>query len=400
VLLGLAGLTGVVVLAVAWSRLGGQEPFLYRGGFAVCGLAAIAVIATVAHPEAGLISRALSFRPLCMLGWISYGVYLWHWPVYVVLDPVRTGIDAWPLLVLRIAVTLVIAIASYVFLEQPIRHGAGTSTLWRVLTPAAAVVLVAVVVGTTTGATEPRIEAVGSRVSTQRAANEAARTPGAQRIMVVGNSVGYFLGRALAQIPSPAPKVVLDGALPACVFPSSAESMRYGDSVTHRDVRDCDTRWTGQLRTFRPDTVLFVYGEPGQADYRYGGRWLTPCSHGYDSLFRRSLESMIRRFQRTGAHVVVSTVAYASIAAAIPKVAASWLRATDCSNRVRREAARATGAQIVDLFRYTCPHGTCRNTVDGAVLRTDGIHYRDEGARIVARWILRQLPHRASAGSS
>ena len=42
-------------------------------------------------PKPALISRVLSFRPLCPLGLISYGVYLWHWPIDIVLDPIRTG---------------------------------------------------------------------------------------------------------------------------------------------------------------------------------------------------------------------------------------------------------------------------------------------------------------------
>jgi hypothetical protein len=193
--------------------------------------------------------------------------------------------------------------------------------------------------------------------------------------------------------------VVLNAALLACVFPSGAQAMRYGDQIGQQVVRDCDPRWTDDLKRFRPDTVLFVYGEPGEADYLYGDRWLTPCSSAYEHFLRRKLDATIERFQRTGAHVVVTTAAYASIAAAYPRIAKSWLRNTDCSNRVRRQAARATGAQLVDLMRYTCPDGKCRVRDHGVLLRTDGIHYRDEGARIVGRWILRQLPSAATTGS-
>ncbi len=55
----------------------------------------------------------------------SYGIYLWHWPIYMVTRPHAdvplTGI---PLLVLRLALTLVAAALSYRFVEEPIRHGA------------------------------------------------------------------------------------------------------------------------------------------------------------------------------------------------------------------------------------------------------------------------------------
>jgi len=121
------GLLGVVVLAVAWTRLDGQSSTLYQGGFLLCGLAATAVIAAAVHPEPGPIARVLSFRPLCALGLISYGVYLYHWPIDVVLNEERAGIRGWPLFSLQTAVTLAVAIASYRIVEQPIRRGALSS---------------------------------------------------------------------------------------------------------------------------------------------------------------------------------------------------------------------------------------------------------------------------------
>ncbi|MGZ8763688.1 MAG: acyltransferase family protein, partial [Acidimicrobiia bacterium] len=74
VLLGISGVAGVAVLALAWITLDGQDPALYRGGFTLCAAAAVAVIATVTHPQAGFLSRVLAWRPLCVLGLISYGV--------------------------------------------------------------------------------------------------------------------------------------------------------------------------------------------------------------------------------------------------------------------------------------------------------------------------------------
>src|SRR5207244_938157 len=63
--------------------------------------------------------------PLCALGLISYGVYLWHWPIYIVLDRSRVHLGGWPLLAVQIAVTLVVALASFRFVERPIRRGTG-----------------------------------------------------------------------------------------------------------------------------------------------------------------------------------------------------------------------------------------------------------------------------------
>ena len=59
-----------------------------------------------------------------------------------------------------------------------------------------------------------------------------------------------------------------------------------------------------------------------------------------------------------------------------------------CENPLRHEVAAATGTQLIDLFEYICPHGQCRYKQDGVLLRADGLHYRDAGGRIVARWLI------------
>jgi hypothetical protein len=64
-------------------------------------------------------------QPLRWIGERSYGIYLWHWPIFMVLRP---GIDldavGWPVQVLRFVLTLAAAELSYRFVEMPIRRGA------------------------------------------------------------------------------------------------------------------------------------------------------------------------------------------------------------------------------------------------------------------------------------
>ena len=69
----------------------------------------------------GPLRTALSQRPLVGLGRISYGVYLFHWPVFVVLTEARTGLDGVGLVAARLATTLVISLVSYAAIERPVR---------------------------------------------------------------------------------------------------------------------------------------------------------------------------------------------------------------------------------------------------------------------------------------
>ena len=73
---------------------------------------------------AGPAARLLSVRPLRYVGTISYGAYLWYWPVALVMTPERTGLGEWALFGCRTAVTLGIAALSARLVEMPIRRGA------------------------------------------------------------------------------------------------------------------------------------------------------------------------------------------------------------------------------------------------------------------------------------
>ena len=64
---------------------------LYEGGFLVVGVATAVVITLIVRRPADPLSRALSWRPLRYAGRISYGLYLYHWPIFLMLDSSRTG---------------------------------------------------------------------------------------------------------------------------------------------------------------------------------------------------------------------------------------------------------------------------------------------------------------------
>jgi peptidoglycan/LPS O-acetylase OafA/YrhL len=117
-------LAGVGLLAfwvLAGTPAGLPTNFMFEGGFLVCALLAGLVVADARLIEAGVFGRGLAWRPLHFVGTISYGVYLWHWPVIVYLNGARTGLSQWPLDLLRVAVTLALSTASYYLIERPIR---------------------------------------------------------------------------------------------------------------------------------------------------------------------------------------------------------------------------------------------------------------------------------------
>jgi peptidoglycan/LPS O-acetylase OafA/YrhL len=385
VALEVAGIAGVVVLAVAWMSLSGQSATLYRGGFFVCGAAAVAVMAAAAHPEAGPVARVFSFRPLCLLGLISYGVYLWHWPIFVVLNESRTGYSGWTLFAMRVALTLAISVASFFVLERPIRHGAFNARALLVATPAVALVLVGMVL-VTTSTTEPTLTAASTRPDSAAAAvQESARTPGATRVMVVGNSVAYQLAIGMKKLKTSPPFVVFNDGVVACAFPWGVPRQA-ANAQQLPEFEHCDRNWTSAVRQFKPQVVLVIL-QCCSSTYRFGKTWLSPCDGAYEAIFRRDYEHAVRTLGSTGARVVLTTAPYTGEEELFRDARAGL----DCSNRLRTQLASRMGLQVVDLLRWTCPNGVpCRRQEGNVVLRPDHVHFTGQGGEIAGRWILEQ----------
>jgi peptidoglycan/LPS O-acetylase OafA/YrhL len=133
VLLDALGLAALGTLAFLCLRLGEFDPPLYRGGLAAVSLATAALIVALTHPRTRIGSALLGCRLLRWIGLRSYGIYLWHWPVFMVTRPgLDVPLDGWPLLALRLVVTVVLAELSYRYVETPVRHGA-IGHAWRSL---------------------------------------------------------------------------------------------------------------------------------------------------------------------------------------------------------------------------------------------------------------------------
>jgi peptidoglycan/LPS O-acetylase OafA/YrhL len=157
-----AGALALPLMAWCWWSLGQERPIIYEGGLLAYALLSGALVFSACVP--GLPRRLLSFEPLRLLGIISYGVYLVHWPIFLVLDGQRTGLDRLPLTILRIAVTLAVAIASYHLIERPIRHGWTLPRVPMLAVAGAGVVVVIALAGTVPASTpdgevDPQVQA-------------------------------------------------------------------------------------------------------------------------------------------------------------------------------------------------------------------------------------------------
>ncbi|HEY6474824.1 MAG TPA: acyltransferase family protein, partial [Acidimicrobiales bacterium] len=202
-----APLAGVALLAfwvlagyTSGSQAGEPTNLMFEGGFLVCAALAGLVVADARLLAPGRLGRGLAWRPLHFIGTISYGIYLWHWPVIVYINGARTGLSTWPLDVLRVVVTLALSTASYYLIERPIRLARlhGWVKYWGA--PLAGVATAALIVV----ATFPAVADPAAVASTTRLPASSGGTGAAALAGVPG--AGGFVGQApihLAVTPSP-----------------------------------------------------------------------------------------------------------------------------------------------------------------------------------------------------
>ena len=118
--LGVASLITVIGFLVF---VGEYTPWMYRGGFLVLAVIVALLITAASHPASPL-GRIMGTQPWRYLGQRSYGLYLWHWPIFMLTRPVLDiALDGFWLLVLRLSLTVGIAELSFRYLEMPIRRG-------------------------------------------------------------------------------------------------------------------------------------------------------------------------------------------------------------------------------------------------------------------------------------
>lgn len=126
-LLDLMAVFGFVVLGVMCWFVGfqpavGVDNILFRGGLFLTGLASLAIIAAVTHQNA-ITGKILSQPVLLWIGTRSYGLYLYHWPIYQIIRNIAANKLAFHEFVLAMVATAIITELSYRYIETPIRQG-------------------------------------------------------------------------------------------------------------------------------------------------------------------------------------------------------------------------------------------------------------------------------------
>jgi len=404
----IAALACAVALGRAWTATSADSVLLYRGGFLLLAIGVAVVVTAAVRPGGGPVARALSLPPLRGLGLISYGVYLWHWPLYLVLTPDRTGLDGYGLFLLRIAATLGIATASYYLVEMPVRRGAlrRQKISWVFAPVTAGLVAVALVLVTRGGSpafslatvpvapmpsTAPAPQPAGAMVTTARAPT---------RVLLVGDSVGLSLGWGFeAAGPTLGLSTWKRGGMGCGFLSVDEERDDNGEWVSERAelCKRWRAGWASDVQAFRPDAVVMLFGPWDTLDLKVGGNVLEVGSPEWHAYARSQLQSAVDTFSSGGAKVILLTAPCFKPRdmALAPTISGQHLKVwpVEPLNGLYREfASQHPEVSVVDLDGFICPGGEYSDlTIDGVEIRSDGVHFTPEGAAIVARWLAPQI---------
>ncbi|MGI9196726.1 MAG: acyltransferase family protein [Candidatus Nanopelagicales bacterium] len=400
----------LALMVVMMATVSDMGSFYYRGGSLIfCLLAAWLLLALGAGVPGGGPTALFSWRPLVWIGLLSYGIYLWHWPLILWLTPTTTGLHGLPLAGLRLTATVGIAAASYYAIERPIRRGRLGS--WEltprrlaVIVPTAMVVMAAVIVGSTARAAPAP---TGLDETVAPAALLGSSAAGAPVVAIAGDSIPKELMGDLASEAETRGYAVLPLAYGGCSITGTFQLDEAGKPFnwSRRCSDGLADLQSQSVTTFDPSVVVW-YSNRERWPFRVEGMvvpWGTP---EHRAQLDRDLEAAYQRFTAGGADLVIvlpvptAPPTYGTCAAgegAAPECArddAYYASFADLADAYRALAdAHPDRIRLVSLDDALCPGGRDCPLLEqqGEPVRPDGVHFSPAGAA----WIVPLLFDRA-----
>ncbi|MFN8195053.1 MAG: acyltransferase family protein [Nocardioidaceae bacterium] len=368
-----------------------SDPWLYQGGFFAVSCAAALLIVTASRRHT-LVTRLLSMRPVVAVGVISYGLYLWHWPIDVFVSPFRTSLEGPELLAVRLAAALGCALASYFLLERPIRRG-GLSRLTvlprRLLVWTPVPLVTALVLATTASAVAPP----GERWQLPPASTGQSNKP---HIAVIGDSVAATVAEGVPTDVGQDYRVT-DEATLGCGLGPKKLFVAGRDSPEFAHCDDSASNVAAALETDPPDATIMFYGAWETVDHVVDGRRLHVGTPAYARYLSDQYRTAIKAASPGGAPLLLANVPCYHDTSTVGALAAI----ADNRNSVERQAAvnaiigsvaqDMPNVTVIDLRSFLC---SGPKAGEDPAIRYDGVHFTAKGAANLWRWMLPQLESR------
>lgn len=415
-------IASIAVIGVLMAIVHVADARLYQGGLAATTVASAVIIAVVMRPNGLFVKKFFSQNFFVEIGRRSYGLYLWHWPIFVVAHARDSGNR----LAVALAITVIVNEFVYQYVEIPTRHGAlgnwwhnrqQLSALRRRLPVLLAAVVVAClgitgikVVGIeardmavdTSSATvifEVPTTVVSTETSVLTTSTTIAKLP--RTLVIVGDSQAHAL--ALNK-PSGMQEtfIVADGSIDGCGVYDRGVGVGGTNGNFRRNFANCEgfeTSWAKSATKAQADVALVVIGAWEVLDLKINGFTFAFNTAPADTIFRTQMQRGIDALRATGV-----TVALLEVACMRPvdskggPVPALPQRGDDARTRHLNDLLRDIAAPEDDgVFFVSGPTEWCTDPTISTSLsyRWDGVHAYKPGAKLIFETIapaILQLP--------
>jgi peptidoglycan/LPS O-acetylase OafA/YrhL len=378
-----------LVAALANAKI--TATYMFRGGYFLVAIATAVVITAAVQPT-GPLRRVLSIRVLVAAGLISYGIYLFHLPLYSFLTSAHTGLHGVPLFAVRVGATVALATASYFVLEQPVRTGKLSTTRAWIALPTAFVAIVAMTLLATRppapAPPRPALAATTVRAYEQLAADAADET----RILVVGGTQAALMNTGITgQYLEPGVAGTTIGFF-GCGVASGRIVLTDGELP---DAGRCKRRLDGAraaVAAYEPDVIALMTDSQDLFDRRSAGQEIVVGTKAWADYMTGQLDALRAGLGAPDARFVLVTTPCAR-----PTAESQFASVLDDPERLaalnefwRDYAAAHDDVELAELDRLLCPDGRRVDQLDGVPVTNDAGALTAEGTRSLWHWLANQ----------
>jgi peptidoglycan/LPS O-acetylase OafA/YrhL len=384
-LAGLFATIGLLLMAVWVGRSEELPAWMFRGGFVFSTL--LCIVMTGSAASSGWLSRILSVRPLVKLGQLSYSLYLWHWPIFIVLSSERTNLGGVWLLGLRFIVTIAVSLISLTVIERPLRM----PNFWN---QTRALLFISLSVVTLIGATVLINASRDNAVAQFRSVvNPPSQSGDPIQVLSIGDSIATTLfqnrpvrlgwqlykfkdasivGCGVGPINENGVSLVSQGKIRTDINPQCSQQREF---------------WESEIDEFRPDVVVALFGPWDLYDIFREERLIPHDSIEFEQLFQNNLESLREIVIKSNSTLVILTTP------CLGRMNGKYSELPEVADIGRREKVNAMyqafadrhpdDVKLIDFSKIVCPSGNFTGSLEGITYTKDGVHFTPEGASII-----------------